>query len=74
MDKCRCCFSGLIKPQTVSNNYDSFDPHYACQIDSQGNVWTLGTNRTGNTERKIVIAKINGSTGALMNMYGSSLW
>ena len=59
----------IIKPQTVSNNYDSFDPQYACQIDSQGNVWTLGTNRTGNTERKIVIAKINGSTGALMNMW-----
>ena len=59
----------IIKPQTVSNNYDSFDPQFACQIDSQGNVWTLGTNRTGNTERKVVIAKINGSTGALINMW-----
>ena len=29
----------------------------------------MGTNRTGNTERKVVIAKINGSTGALINMW-----
>lgn len=59
----------VIKPQSISSNYDNFDPQYACQVDSQGNVWTLGTNRSGGTERKVVIAKVNGSTGALISMW-----
>ena len=54
----------VIKPQSISSNYDDCD---ACQVDSQGNVWTLGII-SGSTERKVVIAMAMEVIGALISM------
>jgi hypothetical protein len=72
----------IIKPTTTTTNYDYFTPEPGGgQLDSSGNLWVLGTSRRGGSGavgsqqlrdtsiRKFYIAKLNGSTGALMGMW-----
>ena len=72
----------IIKPTTTTTNYDNFVPEPGGgQLDSSGNLWVLGTSRRGGSGavgsqqlrdtsiRKFYIAKLNGSTGALMGMW-----
>ena len=60
----------IIKPQSISSNYDYYEPQYGNEVDTSGNVWMVGTNRSGSGNyRSAHICKINGSTGALLGMW-----
>tara|TARA_Y100001937_G_scaffold120385_1_gene177516 strand:- start:2383 stop:4368 length:1986 start_codon:yes stop_codon:yes gene_type:complete len=60
----------IIKPQSISSNNDYYDPEFGNEVDTSGNVWTVGTSKTGSPNyRSAYICKINGSTGALLGMW-----